>query len=432
MKNSDKENHKQFETIEEWVMKESIPFSVSSNISLQSALDKLFSSLDNTIKLLGLGEPLHGGKDFLKLRNEIFMYLVKIFNYSAIAIESSFPKSWIINEFVNGRGPESFEQIQEVGFSHGFGNIEANRELVEWMRLYNANPENKKKIHFYGFDSPTEVTNTDSPRQLLYFVIDYLSSIDENISQEYKNDIDQLIGEDAAWENPEAIMDATKSIGLSEKAIKLRIKTEELIFELKTRRPTCEAKTNKELFLEALHFAFETQQLLNYHAVLAKQSDQRLTRLTRIRNALMADNLNYIATREKDRGKILVFAHNSHLQKSESQLNPVGSHLECIFGKEYYAIGGGLGESEINGISKPEPNTLEGKIVYNTGTAKFLPTYRGQGLPFKEIDVLQKRNRSSKNPTYFPLTPTSLHHFDCLITLENTEYEPGGGWFLQK
>ena len=152
----------------------------------QNRFEIKITSFDNSIKILGLGQPIHGGKDFLNLRNKIFKYLVKEYNYSAIAIESSFPKSWIINEYVHGRGPESFEQIQDVGFSHGFGKIEANRELVEWMRLYNTDLKNNKKIHFYGFDSPTEMTGTDSPRQLLYFVTDYLNSIDKGMSQDYK------------------------------------------------------------------------------------------------------------------------------------------------------------------------------------------------------------------------------------------------------
>ncbi len=432
MKRVIEDNQKEFESIDEWLTKESISFSVSSEASVQEAIDKLFYSLDNSVRLLGLGEPLHGGKDFLDLRNEIFKYLVKKYNYSAIAIESSFPKSWIINEFVNGRGPETFEQIQNIGFSHGFGKIEANRDLVEWMRRYNTNTKNKRKIHFYGFDSPTEMTNTDSPRQSLYFVLDYISSIDRDLSQDYKNEVDLLIDEDTAWENPEAIMDATKSIGLSEKAMKLRIKVEDLIYELKTQRPTFEAKTDHSSYLEALQFAFEAQQLLNYHAALAKQSENRVPKLTMIRNTLMADNLTYIANKEKNRGKVLIFAHNSHLQKSQTELNPVGSYLECIFRNEYFVIGGALGESEINGISKPESNTLEGKIIYNNGSDQFIPTHRGQGLPFKEIYTLQKRKGSSKNYSYFPLTSKSLHNFDCLVVLQRTEYEPGGGWFLQK
>ena len=83
-----------------------------------------------------------------------------------------------VNEYIAGRGPDSYEALQEIGFSHGFGRLEANRELVEWMRLYNADPNHGFKLHFYGFDSPTEMIGSDSPARVLHLVLDYLASID--------------------------------------------------------------------------------------------------------------------------------------------------------------------------------------------------------------------------------------------------------------
>jgi erythromycin esterase-like protein len=41
---------------------------------------------------------------------------------------------------------------------------------VEWMREYNADADHSVKLHFYGFDSPTEMMYADSPRQALEFV----------------------------------------------------------------------------------------------------------------------------------------------------------------------------------------------------------------------------------------------------------------------
>ena len=42
------------------------------------------------------------------------------------------------------------------------------------MRAYNADPAHGKKLQFYGFDSPTEMMWSDSPRRLVEFVLDYL------------------------------------------------------------------------------------------------------------------------------------------------------------------------------------------------------------------------------------------------------------------
>ena len=84
----------------------------------------------------------------------------------------------MVNEYVAGRGAASYDDVREVGFSHGFGRLDANRELVEWMRRYNADASHRVKLEFYGFDGPMEMTGTDSPRQLLRFVLDYLAAMD--------------------------------------------------------------------------------------------------------------------------------------------------------------------------------------------------------------------------------------------------------------
>jgi hypothetical protein len=44
------------------------------------------------VELLGSGEALHGGEETLRFRNRLFQRLVELHGYSAIAIESSFPR----------------------------------------------------------------------------------------------------------------------------------------------------------------------------------------------------------------------------------------------------------------------------------------------------------------------------------------------------
>src|SRR6266849_132085 len=190
-----------YATLDDWIAHEAIPFSLDSRPDFNAAVDTVIDSLDDSVALLGFGEALHGGKELLVLRNQLFQRLVEAFGYSAIAIESSFPWGPIVNEYVLGHGPASYEAVQDTGFSHGFGKFEANRELVEWMRHYNADPAHQRKLQFYGFDGPTDVT-TDSPRQTLHFVLDYLSERDEALAQEYRSRIEPLLGQDSAWEDP--------------------------------------------------------------------------------------------------------------------------------------------------------------------------------------------------------------------------------------
>jgi erythromycin esterase len=426
-------------TLDDWIAREAIPFSVDSPETVTAAVDQVIASVGDSVELLGFGEALHGGEDILLLRNLLFERLVAAHGYSAIAIESSFPKGPVVNEHVAGRGPASYEAVQDAGFGHGFGRLEANRELVEWMRRYNADPSHPVKLRFYGFDIPTATTGNASPRQVLQIAVDYLSSIDSASGQEHRQRIEPLLGQDFDWENPAQYADPTKSVGLSPAATALRIETEDLITELRTRQPELIAKSDASQYAEALHHASVARQLLNYHAAVARQSG--IASPLGIRDALMADNLAYIVARERGRGKVLVFAHNAHLQRGKITVWPTwqkalgtdvftwwpaGSHLDQLFGSRYAVIGSAVGVSDANGIAQPEAGTVEARLTALPGVARFIPTHRGQGLPAAEIAALPTRSGSMKNLSYTALTPQSFTDFDWLAVLNATAYNRGG------
>ena len=426
-----------YAALDDWILHEAISFSLDSSQTLNASVDRVMASLGASVKLLGLGEALHGGEDILMLRNRLFQRLVKKHGFSAIAMESSFPRARLVNEYVAGRGPASYDALREAGFSHGFGKLGANRELVEWMRSYNADGAHSVKLHFYGFDSPTEMMFSDSPAQVLHFALDYLASIDRASSEEQRLRIDQALGQDSDWENPAAMMDPTKSVGLSPAATALRIETEDLIAQLQMRRPELVAKSNESLYLEAMQYATLARQLLNYHAALARRSEssRRIVQGLGLRGAMMADNLAYAVARERGRGKVLAFAHNSHLQcgKAEWQLGtdlltwwPAGAHLDEIFGPGYAVIGSAVGVSDANGIGQPQAGTLEALLTAGPGPARFIPTHKGQGLSSSEIAALPVRSASTLNSTYFALTPQSFADFDWLAVLDKTAYSRGG------
>lgn len=441
-------------TLDEWIAREAIPFSLDSREAFNAAVDQMIVALGDSrgasVELLGFGEALHGGEEILILRNRLFQRLVEAHGYRAIAIESSFPRSRIVNDYVNDRGTgalASYEAVQEAGFSHGFGRVEANRELVEWMRRHNehsgADPSDRK-LRFYGFDSPTEMTVANSPRDVLHFVLDYLASIDGTSDPARRQRTDSLLGQDAEWENPAASFDPTKSIGLSPAATALRIETEDLITELRLRRPELVARSDEDRYLEAEQHASVARQLLNYHAGLARTSSNRLDELLGIRDLMMADNLAYAVSRERgrasavsssERGKIFVFAHNSHLKRGQAQWQfgphalawwPAGSHLDQMFGPRYAVIGSAVGVSKANGIGRPEAGTLEHRLAATPGPARFIPTHRGQKFAASAIAALPTRSASSRNPTYFALTSQSLTDFDCLAVVDSTAYSRGG------
>ncbi|GHO45710.1 hypothetical protein [Ktedonospora formicarum] len=81
-----------FATLDDWIAAEAIPCSLDARPDFKAAVDKVISTLDDEVVLLGFGEALHGGEELLALRNQLFQRLVEAHGYSAIAIESSFPR----------------------------------------------------------------------------------------------------------------------------------------------------------------------------------------------------------------------------------------------------------------------------------------------------------------------------------------------------
>lgn len=88
-------------------------------------------------RLLALGEPTHGEDALLGLRNELFRQLVEQEGYRTIAIESDCVTGLVVDDYVT-RGTGTLDEVMEQGISHGWGTFPANRELVRWMRAYNA------------------------------------------------------------------------------------------------------------------------------------------------------------------------------------------------------------------------------------------------------------------------------------------------------
>jgi erythromycin esterase-like protein len=94
-------------TLEDWVRDEAIPFSLDAVGSLDAVVDRVLASLGRPVELLGFGEALHSGEEILRLRNEVFRQSAEGYGFSAVAIESSFPRGRLVDDYIAGRGPAS-------------------------------------------------------------------------------------------------------------------------------------------------------------------------------------------------------------------------------------------------------------------------------------------------------------------------------------
>ncbi len=279
-----------------------------------------------------------------------------------------------MDAFVSG-ADVSLDEVLARGFSHGFGAFDGNRDLLEWLRKHNAAAETQVRV--YGFDTPIEMTHAPTPRIALMPLYDYLTThgcLPGTIPS--RDEVVELLGEDAAWSNPDARIVASASIGGSADARALRVLADDLAAALQRGSPHLIAQSGVAEFRQAQLHARTAVGLLRYHAALAADDADRTALGAGIREAMMAENLLAILQAEEERGPVLAFAHNGHLQRHQlsftfgatrMQLWSAGSIVASTIGSRYAYLASDYAEpeSDLTGtVQRLLQQSTEGRALY--------------------------------------------------------------------
>ncbi|KIF75711.1 erythromycin esterase [Streptomyces sp. 150FB] len=371
-------------------------------------------------RLLALGEPTHGEDTLLDLRNELFRQLVEQEGYRTIAVESDCVRGLAVDDYVTS-GAGTLDEIMEQGFSHGWGALAGNRELVRWMRAHNEGRPASGRLRFAGFDGPLEITGAASPRETLTALHRYLAAqVDTDLLPCGAETLDRLLGADDRWTDPAAMMDPARSVGQSAEARELRLLADDLVALTYAQTPHLTAATSREATDRARLYGRTAVGLLRYHFSMADTSPSRMTRLVSLRDQMMADNLLAVA----ERAPALVHAHNGHLQRNKSTMRmggpPVewwsaGALVSSHLGEEYAFLATALGTIRHQGVDTPPPDTLEGRLYAlpedrYVVDAAHLATALGDSRP---------AHRVSPWYGYSPLDPAHLNGNDGIVFVKD-------------
>ncbi|GAB7038662.1 MULTISPECIES: DUF6194 family protein [Catenuloplanes] len=323
----------------------------------------LLDTRPTPVEVLAIGEPHHGEPAFQTLRNEVLL-AVAARGFRSIALETDRVRARLVDDHVRGAADTDLDTVLADGFSHGWGTVTGNRDLVVRLREHNASVAPADRISFHGFDAPTEVDSAPSPRPYLLRAFDLVG---DRISASRAR-IEELAGPDARWSSPEAVLDPARSPGLSPDAAALRIIADDLLGALWAAGLTDDV-THAETALW----------LLRYHAAAAAPDELnvRVTRLIGLRDAWMARNLIDIRERERRRGATLLHAHNAHLQRHGAswdaagwehgdlnlRWNPAGRIAAGVLGDRYLFVAGSLGASAAVGLAEPAEGTFEAALA---------------------------------------------------------------------
>ncbi|BAJ27327.1 MULTISPECIES: erythromycin esterase family protein [Kitasatospora] len=389
-------------------------------------------------RLLALGEPTHGAEEFLDLRNELLRHLVTAHGYRSIAVESDCQAALTLDAYAGGAGGSAgsdgsdgsdgeLDTVVRAGFSHGFGAYAGNRELVRWVREFNAGVAAGERVRIYGADGPLEYTGAAAPGPALLRLRAFLAARLPSELLPTEAELLRLHGPGARWTEPAAALDPARSVGRTEDAGRLRLLADELGTLLAAHRP--QFQHEEDALWRAELDARTAAGLLRYHAATADPGPGRFDSLMRQRDLMIADNLEAILRREARRGPILAFAHNRHLQREAGRLTLAGRRLH------WWSAGSLLASRLPDGYAflattfgtrlpddHPAPDTLEGLLSTLPGPRTVLDPARLAAV-VKEWGWVKERVPADH--TYFGLDPAELERVDGVLFVREIARQQG-------
>jgi erythromycin esterase len=133
----------------------------------------------------------------------LIRFLVERMGFTAIALESGFTESISARPFIE-RGDGDAETATLTGLGRGLARYPQSRELIQWMRDYNATAASAghRRIRLYGFDIPNG-GRRDGPWLAMDSALTFLARADPTAANKIRASLgDSLSGLDASQFGP--------------------------------------------------------------------------------------------------------------------------------------------------------------------------------------------------------------------------------------
>lgn len=259
--------------------------------------------------IIGFGEATHGTKEFRAAFTQLAKYLIASGRINILVYaERNFADSWLVNEFLQGE--EASVSVDRI-FPYS---SKEEKELIEWIKTFNKSKLDDEKIWVAGADMY-------HPKYAATNAIYLLNKYQSNVSAATM----QVLNDWAC-----SPISFNFFLGGAE-----NIKIEQ---ELSTIYK--ELTGIKDANMRSLRDKWLTQSIKliseGIKHARAKSSESG------IRDSIMFDNINWLLSAKKN-AKLLIFAHNSHIEKFPSNtLSANNARLGWLINKRfpssYYTI----------------------------------------------------------------------------------------------
>jgi len=310
------------EAVQRWLGAHAIPL---KSVQAGAGFDDL-RPLETTlrgVRLVGLGEATHGTREFFQFKHRMLEFLVERMGFRVFAIEASFAACETINDYVlAGKGDRAAALA-----SQGFWTWDTHEvaDMIDWMRAYNSHVTDANKVQFVGYDIQNYNRSFD-------VIAAYLDRVAPRYLPTAK------LAFKALQPNSE-----TGKLGFDKRSGEVKATELSRLWELYDF-----LEAHGEQFVQRTSAA-EFEQVLQ-HARGLLQFDDAFNRVdldtanlaestSALRDRYMAENIQHLLSAEPPKTRMVVWAHNGHIQADSSDPPTMGRYLRDAFGKAYYAFG---------------------------------------------------------------------------------------------
>ena len=305
------------------------------------------ASVVGNAQVLGLGEFPLGAEEPLQFRNRLIRWLVSEQGFTAVALPTGLATSRALYEYVLGANSES-DSTAASALSRGQGEYEANRQMLRWLRAYNARQPAHRKVRVYGFG--LEGDDDVYAARSVEAALGSLARMDRAMADSVRRDLVRTIPLLHPDTFPELPRDARDEVSG---------KVHDLTDVIRRARPFLSASASPDDFEWLLRQATTAEQSLSYlrarPAKAIRSAGAPSAPYWNYASAAEAENILWIMDRERRRGKVFVFGDVPTIRNRiadpsqpgrQDGLYSVGHVLKSSLGDDYRTMGTMHGDEE--------------------------------------------------------------------------------------
>jgi erythromycin esterase len=299
-----------------WLKANALPLATAEPGSGFSDLE-LFRAIIGNARVVSMGEATHGTREFFQLKHRMIEYCVSQLGFTVIGFEAEYGATLSVNDYVlHGKG-----KAKDVVVGMGFWTWDTEEvvALIEWVRAWNLTHE--RKVKFYGFDMQSGAASA-------LHVLGYLERVAPNLATESERILSRLCSRYAGQFD---LISAAER-----ETISAQIKTVHDAFAAE--RELWAGKTGELDWQLGRRSAIVLEQFLRLEEIDGDGRD--FEGGFKFRDRCMADNVHALLEAEGPDAKVLLWAHNGHVQKSAYfDIPNMGSFLAAELGVDYRVVG---------------------------------------------------------------------------------------------